>query len=197
MAIQPKPHLSPEEYLAEERLASFRSQYVNGEVFAMAGASAMHGLIAANLVRDLGTQLKGRDCRVFSADLRVKVSATGLYTYPDVIVACGTLNFDDAQQDTLLNPIVLVEVLSESTKDYDRGGKFEHYRSLASLQEYLLVAQDRPHVEHFLRQADGRWLFEETNRLDDSLALPSIGCALALREIYDKVAWPAPAEVAR
>ena len=188
MTLQPKPRLSPEEYLAAERLAPVKSEYVNGEVFAMAGASVQHVLIAANLVGELRAQLKGRDCRVFSADLRVKVSDSGLYTYPDVAVVCGPLVFDDDRQDTLLNPMVLIEVLSESTKDYDRGGKFELYRALDSLREYVLVAQDRPHVEHFLLQDDGRWLFEETNQPDASVALPSIGCVLALREVYDKVA---------
>jgi len=190
MSPQPKPHLSPEAYLAAERVAPFKSEYVNGEVFAMAGASVQHVLIAANLVGELRTQLKERDCRVFSADLRVKVSASGLYTYPDVAVVCGPLLFDDDRQDTLLNPLVLIEVLSESTQDYDRGGKFELYRALASLREYVLVAQDRPHVEHFLRQDDGRWLFEESNQPDGSIVLPSIGCTLELREVYDKVALP-------
>jgi len=190
MVLQPKPHLSPQEYLAGERQASSKSEYLNGDVFAMAGASARHVLIATNVVRELGTQLKGKDCRVYSADLRVKVSATGLYTYPDVAVVCGHLLFDDEQQDTLLNPTLLAEVLSESTKDYDRGGKFEHYRTLGSLQEYVLIAQDRPHVEHYLRQPDGRWLLEETNRLNDSVTLPSISCTLALAEIYDKADLP-------
>ena len=189
MVLQPKPHLSPQEYLAGERQAASKSEYLNGEVFAMAGASARHVLIAANVVGELRAQLKGRDCRVYSADLRVKISATGLYTYPDVAVVCGHLLFDDEQEDTVLNPTVLVEVLSESTKDYDRGGKFEHYRTLESLKEYVLIVQDRQHVEHYVRQPEGRWLLEETNRPGDVVVLPSIGCTLALAEVYDKIEW--------
>lgn len=192
MTVSPGPRLTPEEYLATEREASAKSEYVHGEVFAMVGASAQHALITSNLVRELGTQLKGRDCRVFASDLRVLVSDTGLYTYPDVVVACGPPRFADDRRDTLLNPVVLVEVLSESTQDYDRGGKFEHYRGLDSLREYVLVAQDRPHLEHFVRQPDGRWLFAETNRLEDAVALPSIGCTLALAEVYDKAEWAPP-----
>ncbi|MGE3542140.1 MAG: Uma2 family endonuclease [Candidatus Tectimicrobiota bacterium] len=124
---------------------------------------------------------------MYSTDLRVNVCPTGLYTYPDVIVVCGQPQFDDAQHDTLLNPTVLVEVLSESTQDYKRGGKFEYYRTLTSLAEYVLIAQDKHHIEHFVRQPDNRWLLAETNNLDDSIHLPSIVCNLALTEVYDKV----------
>ncbi|MBI5015561.1 MAG: Uma2 family endonuclease [Deltaproteobacteria bacterium] len=190
MAVQPKPFLTPAQYLAAERQAEHKSEYLSGEVFAMSGASARHVLIVSNVVRELGTQFKNRDCRVFSTDLRVKVPTTGLYTYPDVVAVCGPLSFDDEQNDTLLNPTLLVEVLSESTKDYDRGGKFEQYRTLESLKEYVLIAQDRPHVEHHVRQPDDRWLLEETNRPEDVVALPSIGCTLALIEIYDKTELP-------
>jgi Uma2 family endonuclease len=124
---------------------------------------------------------------VYSTDLRVRVSPTGLYTYPDVVVVCGQPQFADDQRDTLLNPTLIVEVLSESTKDYDRGEKFEHYRTLASLSEYVLIAQDKCHVEHFIRQPDHRWLLSETNRLEDTIHLSSIGCDLALPEVYDKI----------
>lgn len=187
MSVQPKPVLASQEYLSSERQADHKSEYLNGEVFAMSGASARHALIVTNVVRELGTQFKNRDCRVFSSDLRVKASVTGLYTYPDVVAVCGPLSFDDEQKDTLLNPTLLVEVLSESTKDYDRGGKFEHYRSVESLKEYVLIAQDRQHLEHYVRQSEGRWLLEETNHPGDVVALPSIGCTLALAEVYDKV----------
>jgi Uma2 family endonuclease len=187
MSFYPKVRLTPEEYLATERQATYKSEYVNGEVFAMSGASPRHVLIVTNVVAELRQQLKQRPCTVYSTDLRVKVRPTGLYTYPDVIVVCGQPQFDDEQHDTLLNPTVLVEVLSESTKDYDRGGKFEHYRTLTSLTEYVLIAQDKYHVEHFVRQPDSRWLLAETNRLDDTIHLPSIACDLALTEVYDKV----------
>lgn len=191
MSLQPKTHLTPEEYLAIERKAEYKSEYFNGEMFAMAGASERHALIVTNVVAELRGQLRHRPCTVYSTDLRVRVSPTGLYTYPDVIVVCGQAQFADDQKDTLLNPTLIVEVLSESTKDYDRGGKFEHYRSLASLSEYVLIAQDKHHVEHFVRQPDNRWLLSETNRLEDTIHLPSIDCALALTEVYDKVEMPA------
>lgn len=190
MSTQPKTHYTPEEYLALERAAEYKSEYFNGEIFAMSGASRRHVLIVTNLVVQLATQLKKRDCSVYSTDLRVKVNPTGLYTYPDVIVVCGESQFSDAHMDTLINPNVIVEVLSESTQGYDRGGKFEQYRTLESFKEYVLVAQDKPHVEHFVRQPDNRWLLSETNRMEDSIELNSIGCTLALTEIYDKVNLP-------
>ena len=187
MTSQSKIRITPEEYLAIERQAAYKSEYFNGEMFAMSGASPRHGLIVTNVVAELRRQLKQRPCTVYSTDLRVKVSPTGLYTYPDVIVVGDQPQFDDEQKDTLLNPTLLVEVFSESTKDYDRGEKFEHYRSLTSLAEYVLIAQDKPHFEHFVRQPDNRWLLAETNHLEDTIYLPSIACDLALSEIYDKV----------
>jgi Uma2 family endonuclease len=190
MSSQPKLRLTPEEYLTLEREAEYKSEYFAGEVFAMAGASARHVLIVTNVVAELRNQLKRRPCTVYSTDLRVRVSATGLYTYPDAVVVCGTPQWADNQQDTLLNPTLLVEVLSESTKDYDRGGKFEHYRTLDSLTEYLLVAQDKVHVEHFVRQPDHRWILSETNNLSDTITLEAIGCTLDLAEVYDKVELP-------
>jgi Uma2 family endonuclease len=191
MSLQPKTHLTPEEYLAIERKAEYKSEYFNGEMFAMSGASERHVSIVANLVYLLVGQLRGRPCKAYASDMRVRVSPTGLYTYPDVVVVCGQAQFADEQQDTLLNPTLIVEVLSESTKDYDRGGKFEHYRSLASLSEYVLIAQDKHHVEHFVRQSDNRWLLSETNRLEDTIHLSSIDCDLVLAEVYDKVELPA------
>jgi Uma2 family endonuclease len=187
MSTQPKTHYTPEEYLALERAAAYKSEYYNGEIFAMAGASRRHVLIVTNLVIELGTQLRKRDCELYSADMRLKVNPTGLYTYPDVIVVCGEPQFSDEQKDTLINPNVIIEVLSESTQGYDRGGKFEQYRTLESFKEYVLVAQDKPHVEHFRRQPDNRWILTETNNLEDSIELTSINCTLALAEIYAKV----------
>jgi len=187
MSLQPKTRFTPEEYLALERKAECKSEYFNGEIFAMSGATPQHVLIVTNVVSELRGQLKSRPCTVYSTDLRLKVSATGLYTYPDVIVVCGEPQFNDDHKDTLLNPTLIVEVLSESTKDYDRGGKFEQYRMLESFIEYVLIAQDKHHVEYFVRQPDNRWLLSETNRLEDTLELTSIGCNLALTEVYDKV----------
>lgn len=187
MSTPPKTNYTPEEYLELERAAEDKSEYFNGEIYAMSGASRRHILIVTNLVRELSTQLKKRECEVYSTDMRVKVNPTGLYTYPDVIVMCGEAQFSDEQKDTLINPNVIIEVLSESTKDYDRGGKFEQYRTLESFKEYVPVAQDKPHVEHFVRQPDNRWILTETNKMEDSIELSSIACTLALAEIYDKV----------
>lgn len=190
MATQPKPYLSPEDYLDLERAAPYKSEYFAGEIFARSGASRRHNVIVTNLIAELRGQLRGRPCEVYPSDMRVTVRPTGLYTYPDVVVVCGPPAFDDAHTDTLLNPTVLFEVLSESTEGYDRGRKFEHYRQLASLQEYVLVAQEQYHVEHYARQADGRWLLSETNDPGETLHLPSLACDLALAEVYDRIELP-------
>ncbi len=190
MSLQPKPRLTPEDYLALERSADCKSEYFNGETFAMTGASEPHNLVVINTIRELSTQLKKRPCKVYANDMRVKVDPTGLYTYPDVVVTCGKAQFDGMHLDTLLNPTVIVEVLSDSTEAYDRGRKFEHYRKLDSLAEYLLIAQNRPHVESYRRQASQEWLLTECSALDGTLRLSSIDCDLALAEIYDKVELP-------
>ena len=187
MSPQPKPRLTPEDYLALERSADFKSEYFDGEIFAMTGASEPHNLVVINTIRELSTQLKKRPCKVYANDMRVKVDPTGLYTYPDVVVTCGKAQFDDTYLDTLLNPTLIVEVLSDSTEAYDRGRKFEHYRKLDSLAEYVLIAQNRPHIESYRRQADQQWLLTECSELDGVLRLPSIDCDLALTEIYEKV----------
>ena len=187
MSLQPKPRLTPEDYLALERSADFKSEYFNGEIFAMTGASESHNLVVINTIRELSTQLKKRPCKVYANDMRVKVDPTGLYTYPDVVVTCGKAQFDDTHLDTLLNPVLIVEVLSDSTEAYDRGRKFEHYRKLDSLVEYVLIAQNRPHIESYRRQADQQWLLREYSELDGTLRLLSIDCDLALAEVYDKV----------
>lgn len=188
MSSQSKNLISPEEYLEGEYHAAHRSEYFNGEVFQLAGASPRHVLIVTNIVSELRRQTrKTRRCHVFSVDLRLRVSPTGLYTYPDVEVVCGEPVFVEKRRDTLTNPTLIIEVLSESTKDYDRGEKFEHYRSLPSLAEYILVAQGKVHVEHHARQTKGGWLLTETNKREDTLALPSIESELSLAEIYDGV----------
>ena len=188
MATQTKPRMTSEEYLRIERAAESKHEFLNGEMFAMSGASLAHVTIVANIVAALHGQLRATPCRVGSADLRVKVQASCLYTYPDVVVVCGAAGFDAADiAYTVLNPTLILEVLSESTKDYDRGGKFEHYRKLESLREYILVAQDECHVEHFVRQPDDRWLLSETNNQDDCLTLGSISSRLNVRDVYEKV----------
>ena len=187
MSSQAQKRYTAEEYLALERQAQCKSEYCAGEIFAMAGVSRWHNLIVTNVLRELSLQLKGRPCTTYPSDMRVKISPTGLYTYPDVTVVCGEAQFEDTRQDTLLNPTLIVEVLSESTEAYDRGGKFAHYRKLPTLLEYVLITQTKPHIEHYVRQADNRWLLSEADSVSDAVHLPSIDCHLALAEVYDKV----------
>lgn len=187
MIPKKKTFITPEEYLEIERKAAFKSEYFNGEMFALAGAKVNHILINSNLNRELGNKLKDKPCKVFSNDLRVKISATGLYTYPDLVIACGETKLEDEEMDTLLNPTLIIEILSESTESYDRGKKFEHYRTLESIKEYVLVSQEKPKVEQFLKQPDGKWLYSEVNGLDSIVQFSSILCEINLNEIYHKV----------
>ena len=193
MSALPKPTLTAAEYLAIERAAERKSEFFDGEMFAMAGTSKNHARIVMNFSRELSTSLKGRTCEPFASDLRVKVEANGLYTYPDLVVVCGEQRFEDAQLDTLLNPTLIIEVLSDSTERYDRVKKFDNYRSLPTLQEYVLVSQAEPRVEQFLRQADGTWNLSVTNDPAATVRLTTISCEIALAEIYDRVEFP-PAE---
>jgi Uma2 family endonuclease len=188
MSRQIKPYITPEEYLALERSHEYKSEYLNGEIFAMTGASRRHNLIATNIVVSLGNQLKGKPCELYVSEMRVKVDAVGLYTYPDVAVVCGDPKLEDSYFDTLLNPTVLIEILSKSTERYDRIAKSDYYRTLTSLAEHLLVAQEQYRIEQYTRQPDGAWLLTETQSLEGIVDLQSIGCSLALREVYDKVA---------
>jgi len=187
VATQPKTFLTPEQYLEIERAAEFKSEYYQGEMFAMAGAVRVHNLLAVNATREISEQLRKRPCETYSNDMRVHVPATGLYTYPDVVAVCGERQFLDDRQDTLLNPNLIVEVLSPTTEAFDRGRKFEHYRSIESLREYLMVASDRVHADLFTRQPDGRWILTSAERLEDSLDLQSVGCRLNLADLYEKV----------
>jgi Uma2 family endonuclease len=187
MSQQVKSYVSPEEYLRLERQSEYKSEYVNGEIFAMTGASHKHNLVAGNIFGELRQQLKGRQCEAYVGDMRVKVTATGLYTYPDVVVVCGEPKFEDEYVDTLLNPTLLVEVLSQSTERYDRIAKSSYYRTLDSLAEHLLVAQDEVRLEQYVKQANGQWLLFECSSLDTVVELSSIRCSLALRDVYDKV----------
>jgi Uma2 family endonuclease len=186
---QPKPFLSPEEYLAIEREAETRSEYLDGEMFAMTGGSRPHNLIVTNLARELSLQLKGRPCEVYTNDQRVHIPETGLYTYPDVVVACGEPHFEGESVDTLRNPILIIEILSPSTEAYDRGKKFDSYRTIPSLAEYVLISQIEPRIEQFLRQDGEHWLFTPTSGRERSISLASIGCELRLEEIYERVVF--------
>jgi len=187
MSQRIQPYISPAEYLRLERQAEYKSEYLNGEIFAMSGASRKHNLLTVNISASLNQQLRGKPCEVYASEMRVKVRATGLYTYPDVVVVCGEPQLEDEYLDTLLNPTVLVEVLSRSTERYDRIAKTSYYRTLDSLKEHLLVSQDEVRVEQYAKQADGTWLLIEHRSLDSNVELQSIGCSLALRDVYDKV----------
>ena len=189
-SIAAPSYLTPAEYLVLERKATTKSEYLNGRVYAMVGASREHNLIAVNMASELHGQLRERPCETYINDMRVKIAPAGLYTYPDVVVVCEKPRFEDADLDTLLNPTVLIEVLSPSTEAYDRGEKFAHYRRLESLREYLLVAQNRVCVERYFRQG-AQWLLTEFSARDDEIDLVSIGCQLSLRAIYAKVEFPA------
>jgi Uma2 family endonuclease len=190
MSTVRKSFVTPEEYLAQERLADFKSEYLRGEVFAMAGASWEHTLVKDNLARETGYQLKNGPCHVLTSDMRVRVDATGLYTYPDIAIVCDEPQFDDEVLDTLLNSRALVEVLSDSTERYDRGAKFGHYRQIPSLQEFVLVAQDQPLVERYFRQPDNSWLLTVFSEPSGEFAFASIPVRVPLSEIYRGVKFP-------
>jgi Uma2 family endonuclease len=187
MSTLSKPFLSPEEYLAIERKAEYKSEYYHGEMFAMSGVSRRHDRINVRLTVLIGQHLRGKKCETFSANMRVLATSSGLYTYPDLSVVCEEPQFADAHVDTLTNPALLVEILSPSTEDYDRGKKAKLYRAIASLRELLFIAQDSYEVELYRRQADGSWSLIEAAGLESAIALTSIGYTLSLRELYENV----------
>lgn len=187
MSTQPIPARTAEEYLAFERASEERHEFVNGQIRLTSGASRAHNLIAMNLSRVVGNQLKGRPCEAYSVDMRVKIAEDGRYTYPDMAIVCEEPEFEDAVLDTLLNPNALVEILSPSTGDYDRGEKFAGYRNLPSLLEYVLISQHRPQVEHFVRLDEGSWRFNPTEGVNGSVQLVTAELQLPLAELYDKV----------
>ena len=183
--------ITPAEYLAFERRADTKSEYLNGRIYAMSGASLQHNRIVAGLAMTVGNQLRRKSCEPFFGDMRVKVSPTGLYTYPDVVIVCGEPRLEDQAFDTLLNPTVIIEVLSDSTEKNDRGEKFAHYRAVDSLTDYLLVAQNQPRIERFSRQAQGQWLYSVADGLDALMSVGELDCVLRLNEIYERVIFPA------
>lgn len=195
MASIARKRLTAQQYLEIERRADYKSEFLNGEMFAMSGASRAHNLIATNVTGELSGQLRGRPCETYASKMRVKVSETGLYTYPDILVVCGEPEFEDAHVDTLLNPTLIVEVLSPSTEAYDRGEKFAQFRNFTSLQEYVLIAQDRPRIERFRRLEGQDWLFSAVDGLEETAHLISIGCDLALADVYERVQLPATGDV--
>jgi Uma2 family endonuclease len=187
MSRQVKPYISPEEYLVFERQAENKHEYVDGEIWAWAGASRRHNLIAANIISSLNGQLRGKPCEVYPGEMRVKAPASRAYVYPDVVVVCGEPKFEDDYVDTLLNPTVVFEVLSKSTESYNRLAKSAYYRTIESLSEYLLVAQEEYRMEQYVKQVAGRWLLTEVRSLDAAIDLESIHCSLTLRDIYDRI----------
>lgn len=205
MSTAEKRRLTPQEYLAIDEASEIRHEFLDGEIFAMSDTTFWHTLIKDNLSQALRNKLAAKnanDCYVLTSDQRVKVSATGLYTYPDILICCGEPVFDEEIRNTLVNPRVLIEVLSESTERYDRGAKFGHYRQLASVQEYLLIAQDRPCVERYVREpaagdsppAADRWVLTAVTDAAGSLLLESVGVEVTLADIYDRVVFPPPGE---
>lgn len=188
MSSVPTRRYSPAEYLALERSSHERHEYFRGEIFAMAGGSVRHALICDNLLERTRARLRGGPCSSFSASMRVKIQSVGLYTYPDLSIVCGEWVFEDEQRDTLLNPTIIVEVLSPSTESYDRGRKFTSYREMPSLGEYVLVAQEEPRIERFVRQEHG-WLLLPIVGIDQELELGAANITIPLSEIYENVTF--------
>lgn len=183
-----KTQFTPAEYLSMEEAADYKSEYYNGQIYAMVGGTADHSGIKVNLVSALHRQLTGSACRVYDSDLRLHIEANSLYTYPDAMVICGKLRFVPDRKDTVLNPILIAEVLSESTRSYDRRTKFNFYKQVPSLQEYLLIDSERPQVERY-QLNQGKWVHELIEGLAATVSLSSIGVELALAEIYLNVSW--------
>ncbi|HLL77537.1 MAG TPA: Uma2 family endonuclease [Pyrinomonadaceae bacterium] len=194
MATNPETLLTEDEYLAFERRSELRHEYLAGEVFDMTGASRKHNRIVTNIVVALDTQLRDRPCNVYANDMRVRVRRARHYAYPDVVVTCGEEKFADAELDTLLNPLVIFEVMSDSTEAYDRGKKFESYQNVESLTDYLLVSQHARRVEQFTRGGGRDWVYTEAHEPGDAIGIRSIGCELRLEDVYLKVEQPTARE---
>lgn len=188
MTAQPKSYTTEAEYVERERISTEKHEYYDGEIFAMSGASESHNLIASNVNATLYTQLRGRGCRIYPSDMRIKVMRTGLNTYPDITLVCGKPEFTDmAKRDTLVNPTVIIEILSPSTERYDRGVKFQNYRTIETLKEYILIAQDKCHIERYTRHETNMWILTEAVGIESSLMLSSINCILSLTDTYELV----------
>ena len=195
MAANPERRYTLEEYLELDGTSEERLEFWDGEVFCMSGVSEEHAEIETNLIVSLKSRLRARGCRIFPANVRIKVPSAPPYRYPDLSALCGEAKFEKiGGVDTLVNPQLLIEVLSPSTEAYDRGDKFTHYKSIPTLREYLLVAQHRPHVTRLFRQDEGAWIHTEANELEETLTLASLGCDLPLTEIYAGVSFDAPAD---
>lgn len=189
MSVATQKRISEQEYLSLERQAEVRHEYVAGEMFAMAGGSRRHSRLAVNFASALNQRLTSKGCEVFNSDMKLKVEATSLFAYPDLQVVCGKSRFVDSKEDILLNPLLICEVLSESTAAWDRGMKFWHYRHVESLLEYVLVSQDNWLVEIYRRQPNSAWLMESLDGGDDILKMESVGCEVPLKEIYSGIVF--------
>jgi Uma2 family endonuclease len=188
---QPKLSFSPEDYLAFERTAQTRHEYLDGQIYAMAGGSPPHNAICFNVAGELYLQLKGKPCQGFTSDQKIRADPADLFSYPDVTIVCGELQFHDEFQDVLLNPKVIIEVLSPTTEAYDRGEKFARYRQIKTLSDYVLIAQDKPSLEHYVRQRGDRpWLYSVVTEMSGSITITSINCTLNLADVYAQIVFP-------
>lgn len=194
MSAQPHLLMTPEEYLAFEEHSSEKHEYYGGRIVALAGGNQAHAIICSNLNALLHSQLRKRACMVYTSDMKVRAERPRTYMYPDVSVVCGESRFEDPTRRVLLNPMVIIEVLSESTEKHDRGKKFQYYRSISSVAEYILVAQDTYHIDHYRRQSENLWVLSSIDGMDGYLDILTIGCRLSLAEIYEKVSFEADME---
>lgn len=189
-AIPEMPYqMSEDEYLEFERQSEIKHEYACGEIFAMAGAKREHNLICTNTARHLGNQLAQKNCEIYQSDMRVQVSLATSYRYPDIVIVCGEPQFADDEVDILLNPTILIEVLSKTSHERDRGIKSWEYRQIPSLQEYLIISQDKPRVERFQRQENNTWVLSESIGVNNIFDLPAIACQLALADVYAKITF--------
>ena len=195
LAKQKPKFYSAKEYLSLERESEFRHEFINGEIYEMAGANKRHNLISKNLIYLIEAQIRERECSVYGSDMRIKIRSTEKYTYPDVVALCGPEEFEDAAEDNLLNPSLIIEVLSKTTEAYDRGAKFAYYQSIESFREYVLITQEPFRVEQFVRKDANTWTYFEFRSEDEVIKLNSIDCELTLRDIYHKVEQTFPKEV--
>ncbi len=187
-ALPKKQFISEEDYLTMEEVSPVKHEYFDGEIFQMAGASEQHNTITINIAGELHQQLKKRPCKVYQNDMRLYIEKEGIYVYPDVMVVCGKPDIKKFKSlDNILNPVLIVEVLSESTADYDKGAKFEQYRTIDSFKEYLLVSQDRKQLTRYTKQSDGSWVLTDFIGDKTQIELSSIECSLSIEDIYDKV----------
>ena len=189
MGAQEIKFITQEEYLASERLATEKQEYFQGEIFAMSGTTIEHSVIAVNCITELRNKLKGKNCRPYESNLRIYIPPNSLYTYPDISIICGGVDTTDDKFDTATNPTVIFEILSKSTRDYDKGGKFTLYRDIETLKEYILIDSEKISVEKFTRNADNTWLLTEFKTIESSFEIPTIGVKLLLADIYEDVVF--------